>query len=96
MRRFMLLGLLGLLVVAALSHRLWLSGIGGVLVTQDDLGPSDVIVVLAGNSPFRARNAETLYARGLAPHVIISNEPLSTLAAPWHVSQSNSENSCAS
>jgi uncharacterized SAM-binding protein YcdF (DUF218 family) len=35
-------------------------------------------VVLAGNSSFRARHAEALYAQGLAPHVIISNEPLSS------------------
>ena len=34
--------------------------------------------MLAGNSPFRARHAETLYARGLAANVIISNEPLSS------------------
>ena len=34
--------------------------------------------MLAGNSPYRAQHAELLYQRGLAPHVIISNEPLSS------------------
>jgi uncharacterized SAM-binding protein YcdF (DUF218 family) len=77
-RRIVLLTVIGLVVVATLTHQIWLASIGSVLVTHDDLGPSDVIVVLAGNSPFRARHAETLYARGLAPRVIVSNEPLSS------------------
>jgi uncharacterized SAM-binding protein YcdF (DUF218 family) len=60
------------------TRQAWLTAAGEVLVVHDDLAPSDVIVVLAGNSPFRARHAETLYRRGLAPQVIISNEPLSS------------------
>jgi uncharacterized SAM-binding protein YcdF (DUF218 family) len=67
-----------LVVVAVLTHRIWLAAAGDVLVARDPPVPSDVIVVLAGNSVYRARHAETLYARGLAPHVIISNEPLSS------------------
>ena len=66
------------LVALILTRQSWLTAAGEVLVAHDELTPSDVIVVLAGNSPFRARHAETLYARGLAPHVIISNEPLSS------------------
>lgn len=77
-RRLLGVGVAALLVLALLSHRLWLTAAGDVLVARDPLAPSDVIVVLAGNSPFRARHAETLYGRGLAPHVIISNEPLSS------------------
>ena len=77
-RRTVLVTLAVLAVIAVLTHQIWLASLGSVLVTRDDLGPSDVIVVLAGNSPFRARHAETLYARGLAPHVIISNEPVSS------------------
>jgi uncharacterized SAM-binding protein YcdF (DUF218 family) len=77
-RRIVLLTLSVLLVVAVLTRQTWLTAAGEALVAHDDLAPSDVIVVLAGNSPFRARHAETLYARGLAPNVIISNEPLSS------------------
>lgn len=60
------------------THQTWLTAAGEALVARDELAPSDVIIVLAGNSPFRARHAETLYAQGLAPAVIISNEPLSS------------------
>jgi uncharacterized SAM-binding protein YcdF (DUF218 family) len=78
-RRARLLVPLAILVVlAVLTRQTWLTAAGEVLVERDSLAPSDVIVVLAGNSPFRARHAETLYAQGLAPHVIISNEPLSS------------------
>jgi uncharacterized SAM-binding protein YcdF (DUF218 family) len=66
------------LAVAAVTRQTWLTAIGDGLVEHDPLAPSDVIVVLAGNSPFRARQAEKLFAQGLAPHVIISNEPLSS------------------
>jgi uncharacterized SAM-binding protein YcdF (DUF218 family) len=77
-RRATLIGLAVLLVIAVLTHRIWLTAIGDGLVARDDLQSADVIVVLAGNSSFRARHAEALYGRGLAPHVIISNEPLSS------------------
>ena len=78
MRRSRLTLLAIVLVALVVTHRTWLTAAGEVLVAHDELVQSDVIVVLAGNSPFRARHAETLYARGLAPHVIISNEPLSS------------------
>jgi uncharacterized SAM-binding protein YcdF (DUF218 family) len=77
-RRIIVVSIVALLVVAVFTRQTWLTAAGEVLVAHDDLVPADVIVVLAGNSPFRARHAETLYARGLAPHVIISNEPLSS------------------
>jgi uncharacterized SAM-binding protein YcdF (DUF218 family) len=67
-----------ILLLALWTHQTWLTAAGEVLVARDEPAASDVIVVLAGNSPFRARHAETLYVRGLAPHVIISNEPLSS------------------
>ena len=67
-----------LAVLAFVTRVSWLTAIGNVLVVHDPLAPSDVIVVLAGNSPYRARHAEALYAQGLAPRVIISNEPLSS------------------
>ena len=67
-----------LLVVLALAHRPVLGAAGDVLVAREPLRPADVIVVLAGNSPYRAQHAEALYRDGLARHVIISNEPLSS------------------
>ncbi|HZO32848.1 MAG TPA: YdcF family protein [Chloroflexota bacterium] len=78
MRRIALVALAILVVIAILSRHTWLTAIGDGLVARDEVGSADVIVVLAGNSPFRARHAESLYARGLAPNVIISNEPLSS------------------
>jgi uncharacterized SAM-binding protein YcdF (DUF218 family) len=78
-RRTLLLALSVLVVIiAVLTHQTWLTAIGDGLVARDEVAAADVIVVLAGNSPFRARHAETLYARGFAPNVIISNEPLSS------------------
>ena len=77
MRRAVLL-LSVLAVVLAVGHRTLLSAAGEVLVAREPLVPADVIVVLAGNSPYRAQHAEALYRDGLAPHVIISNEPLSS------------------
>jgi hypothetical protein len=77
-RRTVLFSLAVLVVIAVLTHRTWLAAIGDGLVAHDDLESADVIVVLAGSSSFRARHAEMLYARGLAPSVIISNEPLSS------------------
>ena len=78
MRRTVFVAIAVLFVIAVITRQTWLTAAGEVLVTHDDLTPSDVIIVLAGNSPFRARHAETLYASGLAAHVIISNEPLSS------------------
>jgi uncharacterized SAM-binding protein YcdF (DUF218 family) len=77
-RRTVPIALVVLLVLAVVTRQTWLTAVGEGLVARDDVASADVIVVLAGNSPFRARHAETLYARGLAPNVIISNEPLSS------------------
>ena len=78
MRRALAISFLVLLFAAFLLRQPLLTAAGDVLVAHDDLERSDVIVVLAGNSPFRARHAEALYQSGLAPNVIISNEPLSS------------------
>ena len=76
MRRLVVV--LGVLLVLALGHRPVLGAAGEVLVAREPLGPADAIVVLAGNSPYRAQHAEALYRDGLARHVIVSNEPLSS------------------
>ena len=77
MRRAIIL-LAVLAVMLALGHQTVLGAAGDVLVAREPLHPADVIVVLAGNSPYRAQHAEALYRDGLAPYVIISNEPLSS------------------
>jgi uncharacterized SAM-binding protein YcdF (DUF218 family) len=66
-----------LIVASALAlafHPLWLGAIGDFLVARDELQPADAIVVLAGNSPYRAAHAVSLYRAGWARRVIVSNE----------------------
>ena len=70
-RAWLALGLVALLVVL---HPWWLGAMGDFLVVRDDLQQADAIVVLAGNSPYRAEHAVALYKAGWAPRVIISNE----------------------
>src|SRR5690349_559170 len=53
-RRLLIFILLVLAVLAFVTRVSWLSAVGNVLVVHDQLAPSDVIVVLAGNSPYRA------------------------------------------
>jgi uncharacterized SAM-binding protein YcdF (DUF218 family) len=55
-------------VVAA--HRPLLSGFAR-LFRVDDPAPSDVIVLLLGGTDHRPRTAASLYARGLAPRVLL-------------------------
>ena len=68
-----------------LFHSVWLGAMGDFLVAREELSPSDTIIVLAGNSIYRARYGAMLYQRGLAPRVIISNEPVRTrgLDSTW-------------
>ena len=63
-----------LIPVLLVTHPLWLGAMGDFLVARDELRPSDAIVVLAGNSPYRAQHAVALYRAGWAPRVLISNE----------------------
>ena len=51
---------------------------GEYLVAREELAPSDAIIVLAGNSIYRSQHAAILYQRGLAPRVLVSNEPVRT------------------
>jgi uncharacterized SAM-binding protein YcdF (DUF218 family) len=66
-RRF----LAGFLPVAALVAlaALAVTHVGRWLVVSDPLAKADAIVVLAGNSPFRAMEAARLYDGGWAPEV---------------------------
>jgi uncharacterized SAM-binding protein YcdF (DUF218 family) len=78
----LLAALVGLLI---LLHPLWLSLAGNQLVADDPLQPSDAIVILAGNSPYRAQHAVDLYRAGWAPRLLVSDETVKThgLATTW-------------
>jgi uncharacterized SAM-binding protein YcdF (DUF218 family) len=66
------------IAVVVFTHQLWLGAMGDYLVAREELHPSDAIIVLAGNSIYRSQYAAVLYQRGLAPRVIVSNEPVRT------------------
>lgn len=65
------------LVVFA-AHPLLLSAVGSALTADESLQPADALIVLAGNSPYRAEHAVDLYHAGWAPRLIISDEPVKT------------------
>ncbi len=48
--------------------------VGRFLVIADPLEPSDAIVVMAGEVPFRQIEAARLFQRGLAPRVVLTRE----------------------
>src|SRR5919199_6610487 len=66
--------LLALVPTALVLPPIWLGARGEFLVARDELRRADAIVVLAGNSPYRAEHAVELYRAGWAPRVLISNE----------------------
>ncbi|MFN0069889.1 MAG: YdcF family protein [Chloroflexota bacterium] len=79
MPRLRFLVALGLLLLhLVVNHQWWLGAMGDYLVAREELRPSDVIIVLAGNSIYRSQHGAVLYQRGLAPRVIVSNEPVRT------------------
>jgi uncharacterized SAM-binding protein YcdF (DUF218 family) len=53
-----------------------LRAVGHFLVIADPLEPSDAIVVMAGEVPFRQIEAARLFQRGLAPRVVLTRERL--------------------
>jgi uncharacterized SAM-binding protein YcdF (DUF218 family) len=63
----------------------WFFNAGTLLIAADPPQPSDVIVVLAGNSPDRLRHAEELRQQGLVHLVVVSNERVHThgLETTW-------------
>ncbi|MFQ5457515.1 MAG: YdcF family protein [Myxococcota bacterium] len=72
----LLLGLtlvFALLALALQSAPRWLPFVSGFLVTEDPLGPADVIVVLSGSIPDRPRYAAELYRRGIAPRLLCAS-----------------------
>jgi uncharacterized SAM-binding protein YcdF (DUF218 family) len=77
-RARVLLVLAAVVVVVVVARGALLSAGGNYLVAIDELGPADAIVVLGGNSPYRATHAVTLYRAGWAPRLVISNERVRT------------------
>ena len=63
----------------------WFFNAGTLLIASEPPQPSDVIVVLAGNSPDRLLHAEDLRTQGLANLVLVSNERVHThgLETTW-------------
>ncbi len=59
-----------LVMVAVAAHRPLLSGFAR-LFRVDDPAPSDAIVLLLGGMDHRPRTAASLYARGLAPRILL-------------------------
>jgi uncharacterized SAM-binding protein YcdF (DUF218 family) len=67
-RRILLVLMLWFAVVAVLMLR----GVGRWLICEDPLAKADVIVVLSGSMPYRAREAAKVYKMGFAPEVWVS------------------------
>ncbi len=69
---------IGVVAVLAVVLFLWaihgpvLRGVASTLTIEDTLAEADVIVVVAGGTPFRERAAADLYRQGWAPRVLIS------------------------
>lgn len=61
-----------LLGVLCVGHPFLLRGLGGYLVMEESLEQVPVIVVLAGEAPFRAMEAAELYRGGWAPKIILT------------------------
>ncbi|HYL76218.1 MAG TPA: YdcF family protein [Bryobacteraceae bacterium] len=73
-RRFRwVLILAALVLVLVLTHRFWLTALGGYLVHAEAAAPADMIVVLAGDfHGDRILTAAALVRQGLAPQALIS------------------------
>ncbi|MEZ4774959.1 MAG: YdcF family protein [Bacteroidia bacterium] len=67
---FILAGITALIIVLYLIRVPVLRSIGGFLIYEDTLMPSDAIIVLSGNSSERAKKAGELYRQKMAPLVI--------------------------
>ncbi len=64
--------------VAAGFRGSWLPSVGTWLVVSDEVQPSDVIIVLAGNAPNRLEHGDALFQAGIAPLILISDESVRT------------------
>jgi len=78
--RYVLLGLAGAVLVAALLAALF---VGRWLVVEDPLQKAQAIAVLTGGMPVRALEAAQLYRAGYAPRILLTHpaEPGASMAA---------------
>ncbi len=67
--RRILLTLVGILTIAAVTSPWSLPAIGGWLIVEDPLAPSDVIFVHGGHLPFRAIEGAKIFESGVAREV---------------------------
>jgi uncharacterized SAM-binding protein YcdF (DUF218 family) len=76
-RRVLWIGLAGavLVAVAYVFRQPILTQIGLSLINDESPRPSDAIVILSGGAPLREIEAAELYARGLAPKVVMTVSP---------------------
>ncbi|WP_028988289.1 YdcF family protein [Thermicanus aegyptius] len=64
----------GMLLLLFLFRGVWLQGIANFLVTKENYVPSDVIIVLGGETRGeRTARAVELYRKGLAPRILFSD-----------------------
>jgi uncharacterized SAM-binding protein YcdF (DUF218 family) len=54
----------------------WLPGVASLLITEDPLGPADLIVVLSGSVPDRPQYAAQLYHQGYAPRILCASSQI--------------------
>lgn len=67
---------LGLLLLTVLIHRPLLTGLGQFLIVREELKPTDVIIVLAGEREERVEYGVWLYQQGYAPQIIMAGGPV--------------------
>lgn len=74
-----------LLIVVAITHRLWLEAMVRFLIVEDDLSPADVIVILGGGGPERVRRGVELYQAGYGTRIIVTGmeRKLPGLVTTW-------------
>ena len=61
-----------LLIIVAVTHRLWLEAIARFLIVDDELSPADAIVVLGGGGKERIEHGVKLYNSGYAARIIMT------------------------
>jgi len=77
--------ILVLLLVVAITHRLWLEAIAKFLIVEDQLSQADVIVILGGGGPERVRHGVKLYQSGYGTRIIATGmeQKLPGLTTTW-------------
>ncbi len=76
LRSKLFIAIAALIVLAAATHTLWLTWVGGALVRDDDPSRADLAVVLAGDYyGHRIERAAELVKAGYVPAVLVSGPP---------------------